>query len=126
MLAFAGAIASKEGTPNYKIAPAPTLFFHGDKDVLVPYGGKRLFRKGVFGFKSLAKKFKKKGYFYYFFTVEGLSHEIAESPMVIYNKQIISFINEYVFEKKLWQMDVKLKDTSVKPGRVMTVKSLYE
>lgn len=126
VLAFAGAIASKEGTPNYKIAPALTLFFHGDKDVLVPYGSKRLFRKGLFGSKSLAKKFKKEGYAYCFFTVEGLSHEIAESPMVIYHNQIISFIDEYIFDEKPWQMEIKLNDASLKPGPVMTIKSLYK
>jgi len=61
VLSFAGAIFSHQGTPDYKEKPAPTLFLHGDKDKVVFYNKLRLFRRGMFGSKPLAKRFKKNG-----------------------------------------------------------------
>ncbi len=37
VISFAGGIFSEEGLPSYTQRPAPTLFFHGSADKLVPY-----------------------------------------------------------------------------------------
>lgn len=75
---FAGAIFSHEGTPDYKTAPAPTFFFHGTEDKLVAYNKIRFFNKGLFGTKSLVKRFEKMGFTYRVFRYVGYGHEIAE------------------------------------------------
>lgn len=126
ILSFSGAIFSRKGIPSYKTEPAPTLFFHGDRDRLVFYNKLRLFNKGFFGSKSLAKKFKKEGYNYCFYTIEDMGHSIASTPMVKYNEQINRFIQEYIFDEQPWQMDIQFKDKSLQPEKKTKIKDLYE
>lgn len=122
VIAFAGSVFSKEGTPSYDTAPAPTLFFHGSKDKLVPYDKTRFFKLGVFGSKSLAKRFKEQGYPYTFYTMEDIGHDVSEYPMTEFLPEIERFIRDFVFDKKQWMLDIRLKDklrksdTSTDPG----------
>ena len=122
VIAFAGSVFSKEGTPSYDTAPAPTLFFHGSKDKLVPYNKTRFFKLGVFGSKSLAKRFKEQGYPYTFYTMEGIGHDVSEYPMTEFLPEIEQFIRNFVFDKKQWMLEIYLKDkfrksdTSTDPG----------
>lgn len=110
VIAFAGSIFSKEGTPSYDIHPAPTLFFHGSADKLVPYNKTRFFKIGVFGSKPLAKRFKKQGYPYTFYTIQDIGHDVAEFPMQEFLPEIEQFIRDFVFDRKQWQIDINFKD----------------
>ena len=122
VIAFAGSIFSKEGTPSYDIKPAPTLFFHGSGDKLVPYTQTRFFNLGVFGSKPLARRFKQQGYPYTFYTMEDIGHDVSEYPMKEFLPEIDRFIRDFVFDKKQWMLDINLKDklrksdTSNNPG----------
>ncbi|HBX46536.1 MAG TPA: alpha/beta hydrolase, partial [Porphyromonadaceae bacterium] len=77
VISLAGAIFSTEGFPTYTIPPAPTLFFHGSADKLVPYNQIRFFRMGMFGSKPLAAHFKKHGYPYVFYSMENIGHDVS-------------------------------------------------
>lgn len=125
ILAYAGAIFSRKGIPDYAVEPAPTLFFHGTTDKLVAYNKMRLFGKGFSGSKSLAKKFKKEGYEYCFYSMEGMSHSMATTPMIRYSAQILAFIRDFVFDKQDWQIDINFKDNGLEPDKVSTTKDLY-
>ncbi|WP_421939268.1 alpha/beta hydrolase [Pedobacter sp.] len=114
VISFAGAILSYQGKPKYKIPPAPTMLFHGTADKLVPYNKVRLFNRGFFGSKFLAGRFKKAGYPYYFQYVEGMGHEIAGTPMKDKLPDILWFIQNYIFEKKRYFMEVDFKDADSK------------
>ena len=122
VIAFAGSIFSKEGTPSYDLRPAPTLFFHGSGDKLVPYTQTRFFKLGVFGSKPLAKRFKEQGYPYTLYTMESIGHDVSEYPMKDFLPEIEQFIQDFVFDKKQWMLDINLKDklrksdTSTNPG----------
>lgn len=122
VISFAGSIFSTEGLPSYTLRPAPTLFFHGSGDKLVPYGKTRFFRLGVFGSKPLAKRFKEQGYTYTFYTMENIGHDVSEYPMTEFLPEIEQFIQDFVFDRKQWMLDINLKDklrksdTSTNPG----------
>lgn len=125
VISFAGAVFSKEGKPSYKITPAPTLFFHGSGDNLVPYKQIRLFRLGMFGSKSLAKQFRKQGYPYVFYSMEGIGHEAASYPMKEFLPEIEYFIQNLVLNNKQWLVDINLKDKLRKPTIKINPRSYY-
>ncbi len=122
VIAFAGSIFSTEGTPSYTLRPAPTLFFHGSGDKLVPYGKTRFFKLGVFGSEPLAKQFKEQGYPYTLYTMENIGHDVSEYPMTEFLPEIEQFIRDFVFDRKQWMLDINLKDklrksdTATNPG----------
>lgn len=126
VMSFAGSIYSTKGTPDYKIVPAPTLFFHGSSDKLVPYKNIRFFKKGMFGSKSLAKKFKKSNYPYCFFSMEGIGHDVAEYPMKEYLPEIKHFIQNFVFDNKRHFIDVNIKDENRKSKQTDSPKDYYK
>ncbi|SFK66241.1 alpha/beta hydrolase [Proteiniphilum acetatigenes] len=122
VISFAGAIFSTEGVPSYTQPPAPTLFFHGTADRLVPYDKTRFFNLGMFGSKPLAKKFRSERYPYMFYSIEDIGHEVSEYPMQEFLPEIDRFISDYVFNGKQWMTDIHFKDmlrksdTSTTPG----------
>lgn len=122
VIAFAGAIFSTEGTPSYTKPPAPTLFFHGSADKLVPYDKTRFFKLGMFGSKPLAKKFRSERYPYMFYSMEDIGHEVSEYPIQEFLPEIEQFINDWIFNNQQWMIDINLKDllrksdTSTTPG----------
>lgn len=125
VISFAGAVFSKEGKPSYKITPAPTLFFHGSGDNLVPYKQIRVFRLGLFGSKSLAKQFRKKGYPYVFYSMDNVGHEAASYPMKEFLPEIEYFIQNLVLNNKQWLVDINLKDKLRKPTIKINPRSYY-
>ena len=114
VIAFSGSIFSHEGTPSYTIAPAPTLLFHGSADKLVPYNNTRFFNIGMFGSNTLAKQFRKKGYPYQFYSMEGNGHEVSEYPLTDFLPEIDRFIDDYVFNKKQLLIDINYRNKNRK------------
>ncbi len=126
VISFAGGIFSTEGLPSYTVPPAPTLFFHGSADKLVPYKETRFFNKGMFGSKSLTSNFYKKNYPYLFYSMEGLGHEVASFPMKEFLPEIEQFIKNFVFEKKLWMVEVYFTDQQRKSEINITPSNYYK
>lgn len=110
VISFAGAIFSTHGFPSYKVAPAPTLFFHGSADKLVPYNKIKIFKLGMFGSKWLAKHYKKEEYPYLFYSMQNIGHDVATYPIKEFQKEVLKFIQDYVFEQKPLMIDVNLYD----------------
>lgn len=115
VISFAGAIFSNEGKLWYTQRPAPTLFFHGSGDKLVPYKQIRFLSLGMYGSKSLAAHFRQQGYPYVFYSMEDIGHEVASYPMKEFLPEIEQFIQEFVFNNKQWMVDINLKDKLRKP-----------
>lgn len=122
VISFAGGIFSTEGLPSYTKRPAPTLFFHGTADRLVPYNKTGLFHLGMFGSRQLVKRFREERYPFTFYSIEGVGHEMAEVPMKEYLPEIERFITDLVLDRKQWMTETRHKDllrqsdTSSTPG----------
>ncbi|MDR2816103.1 MAG: alpha/beta hydrolase [Proteiniphilum sp.] len=125
VISFAGAIFSTEGTPSYTQPPAPTLFFHGSADKLVPYNKVRFFNLGMFGSKPLAEKFRSERYPYIFFSMEDVGHEVSEYPMREFLPEIERFISGCVLGGKQWMTDIYFKDMHRKSDASTTPDSYY-
>ena len=110
VISFAGGIFSEEGLPSYTQRPAPTLFFHGSADKLVPYNSTRFFKLGMFGSRSLTKRFRNERYPYIFYIMEEIGHEVSEYPMKDFLPEIEQFINDFVFDRKQWMQEIHFKD----------------
>ena len=117
VIAFAGSIFSHKGTPSYNIAPAPTLLFHGSADKLVPYNNTRFFRIGMFGSNTLAKQFRKNGFPYQFYSMQGNGHEVSEYPMTDFLPEIDQFITDYVIKHKQLLIDINYRNKNRIPKK---------
>lgn len=105
VMAFAGAVYSNSGHLKWSSEPAPLLMFHGDADVNVPYGKKKIFRFGLFGSEYLAKRYDKNDFPYWFYSEENIDHKVAVSPMTDNLEDMMSFIRKYVFEGRKLQSE---------------------
>ncbi|MEJ2583820.1 MAG: alpha/beta hydrolase fold domain-containing protein [Robiginitalea sp.] len=108
VVAFAGAIFSTEGKPEYEMPPAPTLFFHGTEDNTVPYNKRKLLNKGFFGSNYLARQFEKNDYEFHYIRQVGAGHEIATTPMKERLLEILRFIESAVLNKASYQVETTL------------------
>lgn len=110
VVAFSGAIFSHHGKPKWKVQdPAPTLFFHGTSDELVTYNKIQLGKMGFFGANSLVDRFEKFDYPYMCIRFDNRYHEVAAFMNTCF-PQVVGFIEQYVFQKKNWQVDIKVTD----------------
>lgn len=125
VISFSGAILSYKGGPVYPIPPAPTMMFHGTEDKLVTFDKRRFFNKGFFGSNYLAQQFRKNKYPYYFQKVQGMGHEVAVLPMTENLDDITWFLDNYVFKKKQYLMDVNFQDLQQKRTMNLTPEDVY-
>ena len=105
VVSYAGAIFSKEGKVKYsKHAPAPTMFYHGTSDKLVPYKKISLFKLGFFGTDALVDRFEKFDYPYFARRFKDYGHSIAAAgPFTV--DDLVWFCRHYVYDKEQWQFD---------------------
>ncbi len=108
VVAFAGAIFSYHGKPRYAHAPAPTLFFHGSEDKVVPFNKRRLLNKGFFGSNYLANQFARNNYLFHYFRQVGAGHEMAVDPMNQRMEEILYFIRTTALGKASFQEETTL------------------
>lgn len=125
VISFAGGIFSTEGVPSYPIPPAPTLFFHGSSDKLVPYNKTRFLHLGMFGSKSLASKFKQERYPYLFYSMDGIGHEASEYPMHEFIEDIGRFIDDWVFDRARRMVDIRYEDMTRVPTGLSSPSDYY-
>ncbi|HTE28413.1 alpha/beta hydrolase fold domain-containing protein [Flavitalea sp.] len=126
VIAFSGAIFSYKGKPAYKTSPAPSLFFHGTADKIVPYKSIRLFNKGLFGSSSLADIYKTNGYPYYIYRAKNLGHEVSVIPMITQLPLILDFIDRFVIKEQNLEIDTEVNDPSEKPILTISAGALFK
>lgn len=129
VVAYAGAIFSKEGKVQYRNhAPAPTMMYHGMSDNLVSYKGLSFFNVGFFGLDALVKRFEKYDYPYFARRFEGYGHSIAVAgPLTI--DDLLWFCRHYIYNKEKLQVDgtyTNLDPATMPPYDVYTPKDLYK
>lgn len=128
VISFSGAIFSRKGKCKWTVQPpAPTLFLHGTSDELVTYNKIQVFNLGFFGTNQLVERFEKFDYPYMCIRFENRYHEVAAFMNGFFN-QSVGFIEQFVFNKKNWQVDVTFTDPDfdlAKPW-AFTPKDLYK
>jgi len=126
VIAFSGAILSFNWGLKYHMPPAPTLMFHGTADRIVPYNKIRFLNKGLFGSAWISKTFQKGNYPFYFYSIEGMGHEISVTPMYDKIPVILDFLDRFVIQQKPYQITTDFKDPDAKPMLTMSAKELFE
>ncbi len=128
VISFSGAIFSRNGKCKWTAQPpAPTLFFHGTSDELVTYDKIQFFNMGFYGTRSLVERFEKFDYPYMCIRFSNRYHEVAAFMNICFN-QTVGFIEQYVFNRKNWQVDITVTDPDfdiAKPW-AFTPKDLYK
>ncbi len=115
VVAFSGAILSYDGSLKYETPPAPTLFFHGTADKIVPYNKIRFLNKGFYGSSSIANTFRKNNYPFFIYREQGLGHEVAVLPMYRNITDILDFLDKFVLKHQKLQIDLHYNDMEAKP-----------
>lgn len=109
VISFSGAIFSTNGELKWKKEkPCPIMLFHGDNDKVVPYNKIRFFKLGFFGSRHIASKLNENGFFYHFLSFKDAAHEISWIPMYENKKEILEFIDIFIFQKKALQIDEQI------------------
>lgn len=108
VIPFAGAVYSVNGKVKYKKhSPAPTMFFHGMRDNLVPYKQIKFLNVGFIGSDRLVRQFEKHDYPYFIRRYENYAHAVAS----FYNEnidEILWFYDNYVKQGIDLQIDEKV------------------
>ena len=104
VVSYAGAIYLSKGKVEYMRKPAPTLFYHGMADGLVPYDKIKFFSVGFYGTNTLVKRFEKFGYPYFARRFEGYGHSIALAGLYTVD-DLLWFCRHYVYGKEQLQVD---------------------
>ena len=112
VMAFAGAILSRQGKLTYNEEPAPTLLLHGTEDSVVPYKQIKVFKLGFFGADKIAERFEKFGYPYQIFRYAGHNHEIATSMYETLEEQLL-FLEGNVINKNRCCIDAVVDNPSI-------------
>lgn len=116
VVAFSGAIFSREGKLNYLRQPAPTLFLHGTADKLVPYKQIEFFNIGFYGTNSIIKRFQKFSYPFQALRFAGHGHEIAALMTFDLEMSVaatVDFVDQYVLNRKSYQIDATIDGTDL-------------
>lgn len=97
----AGAIClHKEKALTWERKPCPILFFHGDKDSLVPIEHKVIAGEHWFGDKMILPDMRKMHVSYWSFVEKGADHIMAMKPLTDNNAETDKFVDEMVKGKK--------------------------
>lgn len=125
VMAFAGAVYSKQGGIRYATKPAPTLLFHGKCDDIVKYGQIWFFKQRFAGSDVLVKALSKADANYNIYRFGGKKHEIASS-MVRNLPEELRFLetNVVLGQKRIVDADV-INDPEIEPFRNLSLKKLY-
>lgn len=129
VVAYSGAIFSKEGKVQYRNhAPAPTMLYHGTRDNLVSYKGIGFFNVGFFGLDALVKRFEKYDYPYFARRFENYGHSIAVAgPLTV--DDLLWFCRHYIYNKEKLQVDgtyTNLDPSTMPPYDYFTPGDLYK
>lgn len=114
VLSYEGAIFSLKGEPKWKRTPAPIMFFHGSADRQVPYGKATMFGIGFYGPKFLVKEFNKQEWPHWFYDIEYHTHDIAGLPMFQNHNEILTFLTDFVKERRPLTITTTVRDKALK------------
>ena len=96
VVAFAGAIYSVLGEPEWDAVPCPVMLFHGNADRNVPYRKATILATGFYGSDYIADQLHNLGATYYFHSAHYRDHALAVSPLTDNHDEILMFLGRCV------------------------------
>ena len=96
VIAFAGAIYSMLGEPDWDSTPCPIRLFHGNADRNVPYRKATILGAGFYGSDYIAEQLHDLGATYYFHSAHYRDHALALSPLTDNHDEILMFLGRCV------------------------------
>jgi len=127
VVAYSGAVYSKNGALKWAEEPAPVLLFHGMEDKIVTYKKIALGKRGLYGADAIVKRLDKFSHPYCVYRFPSLGHEVCMGgPMTI--DELNLFVKEYVVSGRTLYEDITKRDAAVKPSNFtnLTLKDLYK
>lgn len=117
LIAMAGAITTLDKIT--KDTAIPSQFFHGVQDELVPYDIAphhycKENSKGfltLYGSKAIANKLKELNQSYHLQTIEDGDHSWNAKPMYLNLKEMLTFIDEQIIQRKVKQIEITKKES---------------
>lgn len=128
VMAFAGAIFSKNGAIRYDREPCPTMMCHGTEDNIVTYKKIQLFNLVFAGTDAISKVFSRNGYNYNTFRYLGHTHNISVNMAHDFDKEV-EFIEHNVMKGEKRIIDTEIDDPSLEIpewARNTSLKTLYQ
>ena len=108
IMAFAGAIISLKGAPDFPAAPCPLLLMHGTADKAVAYDHYGVMGRGLWGSSYLAENLAKKGYRYSIYRYKDRTHDVA------------------AYVETLWDLEEDFIENDVILGRSRTIDAMVD
>lgn len=96
VVAFAGAIYSVLGEPEWDAVPCPVMLFHGNADRNVPYRKATILATGFYGSDYIAEQLHNLGATYYFHSAHYRDHALAVTPLTDNHDEILMFLGRCV------------------------------
>ena len=115
VIAFAGAIYSVLGEPEWDAMPCPVMLFHGNADRNVPYRKATILATGFYGSDYIAEQLHEKGATYYFHSAHYRDHALALSPLTDNHDEIIAFLGRCVLGGEQLQYTNEYIDEKIAP-----------
>ena len=115
VVAFAGAIYSVLGEPDWNSVPCPIMLFHGNADRNVPYRKATILATGFYGSDYIAEQLHEKGATYYFHSAHYRDHDLALSPLTDNHDEIIAFLDNCVRGGEKMQYTNEYIDENIAP-----------
>ena len=115
VIAFAGAIYSVLGDPDWDAVPCPVMLFHGTADRNVPYRKATILATGFYGSDYIAEQLHEKGATYYFHSAHYRDHDLALTPLTDNHDEIIAFLGRCVLGGEQMQYTNEYIDEKIAP-----------
>ncbi|MCC8089309.1 MAG: alpha/beta hydrolase [Rikenellaceae bacterium] len=109
VIAFAGAIFTTDGPLKWNTPPSPIMMFHGDADIQVPYGALEFENFGFYGASVISEELENNNYPFWFYSFQNYGHEIASDPMQNNKEDVLSFINQFIYNNQQYMIRTNLK-----------------
>lgn len=129
--AYAGAISQagcicvpkSQDTLTWKRKPCPVMFFHGDKDYLVPLE-KGQIDCNLFGTHYVARQLKAMEVPYWKWIEHGADHVMAMKPLTNYLEEQLRFLNDFCLKGLQSTVNTEVEDQ--KPSSMASIEEMLK
>lgn len=125
VMAFAGAVISLTGAPDYPVAPCPTLLLHGTSDEAVAYKRYGALGRGIWGSDFLSDQWDDKGYKgWCIYRFQDRTHDVAAYMDYLWDIEE-AFLEKNVIRKNVRTIDAVVDDSSLPSWGNISMDNIY-